>query len=81
MASKTDPFYRNRLYQLLADERSYSLERLEQLNVLLHEEPEMAEVTHPQQGSYFHLICQHSDEQEQYADIRLYLLNRSLLVF
>lgn len=71
MAFKTDPFYRTRLYQLLADERSYSLERLEQLNALLHEEPEMAEITHPQQGSYFHLICQHSDDREKYDDIRV----------
>jgi hypothetical protein len=72
MAFKTDPFYRNRLYQLLADERSYSFERLEQLNVLLHEEPELAEVIHPKQGSYFHLICQHSDDEEKYVDIRRY---------
>ena len=80
MPVKFDPFHRNRLYQLLADEGSYSLERLEQLNELLHEQPELAEITHPQQGSYFHLICQHANDQEKYGPARVHCLERSEFV-
>ena len=42
MPSRTDLFYNNRLYKLISNSSIYSNELLQQLNSLLHEEPELA---------------------------------------
>jgi hypothetical protein len=65
MPLKNDPFYNNRLYNLLSNQSIYSNELLQQLNSLLHEEPNLAECIHPKQGSYFHIICRNSIDQEK----------------
>ncbi|CAF1255872.1 unnamed protein product [Rotaria sordida] len=64
MSLNNDPFYNNRLYKLLSNRRMYSIELLQQLNSLLHEEPELATFNHPKEGSYFHIICRNSNGQE-----------------
>jgi hypothetical protein len=65
MSVKTDPFYNNRLYKLLSNHSTYSYEFLQEFNSILHEEPELARLSHPIEGSYFHLICRNSSEQEK----------------
>ncbi len=65
MSVKTGPFYDNRLYQLLANHSIYSNEFLQEVNLILHEQPELAGLSHPSEGSYFHIICRKSNEQEK----------------
>jgi hypothetical protein len=65
MSGKSDPFYNNRLYQLLVNNSVYSKELLQEVNTILHEEPELAGLYHPTEGSYFHVICRNSNEQEK----------------
>jgi hypothetical protein len=65
MPFRTDLFYNNRLYKLLSNPSIYSNELLQQLNFLLHEEPELVEYNHPNDGSFFHIICQNSNRQEK----------------
>ncbi len=65
MPSRTDLFYNNRLYKLLSNSKIYSNELLQQLNLLLHEEPELVEYNHPNEGSFFHIICRNSNHQEK----------------
>ena len=69
MSSKTDRFYNNRLYQLLINRSVYTIETLQELNSILHEEPELARLSHEVEGSYFHVICRNSNEQEKYFEI------------
>jgi hypothetical protein len=65
MPFKTDPFSNNLLYELLSNQSSYSNEHLQQLNSLLHEKPHLAELSHPQIGSYLHIICRNSTGHEK----------------
>jgi hypothetical protein len=65
MPCKADLFHNNRLYKLLSNQSIYSDELLQQLNSLLHEEPDLAEHTHPKEGSFFHVICRNSNNQEK----------------
>jgi len=65
MPLRTDLFYNNRLYKLLSNSIIYSNELLQQLNLLLHEEPELVECSHPNEGSFFHIICRNSNGQEK----------------
>lgn len=65
MPPKTDRFHNNRLYKLLSNRSIYSHELLHQVNQLLHNEPDLASIDHPKEGSYFHTICQHSHYQKK----------------
>jgi hypothetical protein len=65
MSEKSDPFYNNRLYQLLDNKSTYSNEHLQELHSILHEQPELAGLCHPIEGSYFHIICRNSSEHEK----------------
>jgi hypothetical protein len=65
MSVESDPFYNNRLYQLLVNHSVYSNENLVEFNSILHKEPELAGLYHPIEGSYFHIICRNSNEQEK----------------
>jgi hypothetical protein len=65
MPLRTDLFYNNRLYKLLSNSSIYSNELLQELNALLHEEPELIEFNHPNEGSFFHIVCRHSNRQEK----------------
>ena len=64
-ALRSHRFYDNRLYTLLANGLSYSDELLQQINFLLHEQPDLAEIIHPKQGSLFHTVCRNSNGQEK----------------
>ena len=65
MSVKTDPFHTNRLYELLTNQSSYSEEILQEVNAVLHEQPELARRSHSIEGSYFHIVCRNSSEQEK----------------
>ncbi len=65
MSRRSGRFYNNRLYKLLSNQSNYSNELLQQLNSLLHEEPDLIEFTHPNEGSYFHVICRNSNNQKK----------------
>lgn len=65
MTSRTDAFVNNPLYKLLSQPSMYSLEILDQLNVLLHQQPELAECHQRKEGTFFHLICRKSHYQEK----------------
>ena len=65
MPVTSDPFYNNRLYRLLTDHKVYSSSLLQELHLILHEEPELAGLRHPIEGSYFHIICRNFNEQEK----------------
>jgi hypothetical protein len=65
MSVKSDPFYNNRLYQLLSNHSIYSNEFLQELNSILHEQPELAGLNHPVEGSYLHFLCRTCSEQEK----------------
>ncbi|CAF1511792.1 unnamed protein product, partial [Rotaria sordida] len=58
-------FYNNRLYHLLTQRSINSKDLLQELNSILHEQPELAGLCHPIEGSYFHIICRNSSEQEK----------------
>ncbi|CAF0846921.1 unnamed protein product [Rotaria sp. Silwood1] len=77
MPLRSDPFYNNRLYKLLSNRTMYSNELLQQLNSLLHEEPELATFDHPKEGSYFHIICRNSNGQENVAFRMIYALSNA----
>ena len=59
------PFYDNRLYKLLANRSTYSHKLLQRVNRLLHVEPELAQRTHENEGSYFHVVVQRFDDSER----------------
>lgn len=65
MVSTNDQFYDNRIYQLLTNQSIYSKDLLQELNSLLHEQPELARLSHKTEGSYFHIICRNSNDQEK----------------
>jgi hypothetical protein len=65
MSSRNDRFYNNRLYKLFSNSTIYSYELLQELNSLLHEEPELVECNHPKEGSFFHIICRNSYRQKE----------------
>ncbi|CAF3031858.1 unnamed protein product [Rotaria sp. Silwood2] len=77
MSLKDDPFYNNRLYKLLSNRIIYSNELLQQLNSLLHQEPNLATFSHPKEGSYFHIICRNSNGQENIAFRMIYALSNA----
>jgi len=60
MPSRTDLFYGNSLYKLLSNSSIYSNELLQEFNFLLHEQPDLVEYNHPNEGSFFHVICRNS---------------------
>ena len=65
MPLKNHPFYNNHLYQLFSNQFISSNERLQQLNSLLHKEPALAELIHPKEGSYFHIVCRNFNDREK----------------
>lgn len=65
MSISSDQFHTNPLYQLLANQTNYSEELLEEVNTILHEQPELAQQSDPIEGSYFHLICRNSNDQDR----------------
>ncbi|CAF4746243.1 unnamed protein product [Rotaria sp. Silwood1] len=77
MSGTSDPFCNNRLYQLLTQRSIYSKDVLQELNSILHEQPELARLCHPIEGSYFHIICRNSSEQENVAHRMIYALSNA----
>ncbi|CAF0803700.1 unnamed protein product [Rotaria sp. Silwood1] len=77
MSGISDPFCNNRLYQLLTQRSIYSKDVLQELNSILHEQPELARLCHPIEGSYFHIICRNSSEQENVAHRMIYALSNA----
>ncbi|UJR23215.1 hypothetical protein I4U23_026234 [Adineta vaga] len=75
--TKTDKFYNNPLYRLLSNRTLNSNELLEQLNSLLHEQPDLVEFTHPKEGSYFHVVCHNFNRQENIAYRIIYALSNA----
>ena len=67
MATNGDAFLDGPLYQLLSKATVYSDELLQDLHVILHEQPELAELCHPVEGSYLHLVCRNAREQEKWV--------------
>ena len=65
MATNVDAFLDSPLYRLLSKGGIYSDELLQDLHVILHEQPELAELYHPTDGSYLHLVCRNAREQEK----------------
>ena len=65
MATTVAAFHDNPLYHLLSKDTVYSDGLLQDLHVVLHEQPELAELHHPTEGSYLHLVCRNSREQEK----------------
>lgn len=65
MSIATDDFHTNRLYQLLVNQSNYSNELLKEVNSILHEQPELAHISHSIEGSYFHIVCQNANEQDK----------------
>ena len=65
MPLRNDRFYNNPLYKLLSNQSIYSNELLQQINSLLHQQPDLAEISHRKEGSYFHIICRNSNNQEK----------------
>lgn len=65
MSVQTDPFYNNPLYKLLSQPSMYSSEILDQLNELLHRQPELVECRHRKEGSFFHVICRKAHYQDK----------------
>lgn len=74
MPFTTDLFYNNSIYKLLSNSIIYSNEVLQELNTILHDQPELVECNHLIEGSFFHIICRRSSPLEKYRNI--YLLNR-----
>ncbi|CAF1667014.1 unnamed protein product, partial [Rotaria sordida] len=77
MSVTSDPFYNNRLYHLLTQRSINSKDLLQELNSILHEQPESAGLCHPIEGSYFHIICRNSSEQENVAYRMIYALSNA----
>ncbi|CAF3948332.1 unnamed protein product [Adineta steineri] len=78
MIRKTDhKFYDNHLYQLLTKQSIYTNNILQELNSILHAEPDLAALCHPIEGSYFHVICRNSDEQENISYRMIYALSNA----
>ncbi|CAF2719841.1 unnamed protein product [Rotaria sp. Silwood2] len=77
MSVRSDPFYNNRLYQLLTQRSIYSKDVLQELHSILHEQPELARLYHSIEGSYFHIICRNSSEQENVAHRMIYALSNA----
>lgn len=69
MSDASDQFYNNPLYQVLAKQSNYSADLLKQIHAILHEQPELARLSHPIEGSYFHIVCRNSNEHDKYSRI------------
>lgn len=65
MTERNEPFYNNQLYQLLTKATIHSNEALHELNSILHQQPELASLTHPIDGTYLHVISRRSAEHEK----------------
>ena len=61
----TEHFYTNDLYRLLANQSNYSNELLQEVNAILHEQPELAHLSHSTDGSYFHIVCRNCNEHDK----------------
>jgi ankyrin repeat protein len=77
MSTRGGLFYNNPLYKLLTNQTLDSNELLEQLNALLHEQPDLVEFTHPKEGSYYHFICQKSNRQANVTYRMVYALSNA----
>ncbi|CAF3648034.1 unnamed protein product [Rotaria socialis] len=77
MSVTSDLFYNNCLYQLLTKNSVYTEDLLQELNSILHEQPELARLCHPIEGSYFHVICRNSNEQENVSHRMIYALSNA----
>ena len=71
MSVANDPFYTNRLYELLSNHSNNSDGILQEVNGILHEQPGLAELTHPIEGSYFHILCRNTNEQDHNIAYRI----------
>ena len=65
MSIHLNSFSNNAVYHLLSKGKNYSDALLQELHSILHEQPELATLDHPVHGSYFHLICRNSHEEEK----------------
>jgi len=65
MSNIVQSFKNNRLYELLISPSVYTIDNLNDINSILHEQPELASLTDPIHGSYFHILCQKTNEQEK----------------
>jgi len=65
MPQRSDLFYNNRVYKLLSKSELDSNDVLQELNSILHEEPDLVDCTHPNEGSFFHLICRKSQRNDK----------------
>ncbi|CAF0917041.1 unnamed protein product [Adineta ricciae] len=74
MAPKVDRFRSNQLYKLLSTHPLNPDELLQQVNTLLHQQPDLVEMKHPKDGSYLHVVCQNFHQQEDIASRLIYAL-------
>ncbi|CAF3896649.1 unnamed protein product, partial [Adineta steineri] len=77
MPPKTDRFYKNHLYKILSNPSNYSDTTLQELNSLLHEQPDLVDFTHPIEGSYYHVICRNSHSQDNIGFRMIYALSNA----
>ncbi|CAF0854772.1 unnamed protein product [Adineta ricciae] len=77
MSKNPELFYDNELYELLTKQTVYSDEVLQELNSILHKQPELAALYHPIDGSYLHILCRKSSEQENVAYRMVYALSNA----
>lgn len=66
----------NFLYRILTNENGFHVDSVNQVNCLLHEQHEIAELTDPNEGSLFHVICRNSKNQK-FVRIIFFLFHRS----
>jgi hypothetical protein len=59
-------FHDNPLYQLLSISTGYVDEHLRDLHGILHEQPELAQLYHPMDGSYVHIICRKTHDDDDH---------------
>ena len=62
---RSDEFKESSLYRLLSNNENYSLDLVEKVNSLLHEQPELAELTDKSDGSFFHLVSRRCKGNEK----------------
>lgn len=82
MTSKKTRFHQNRIFQLIGKCQIYTNEILRELNEILHEQPDLAEMTNVHDGSYFHLVVLFPNDPEKLKiQCFLFKMKNSFLVF
>ncbi|CAF3981791.1 unnamed protein product [Adineta steineri] len=74
---KIDRLYKNRLYKILSNQSNYSDTTLQELNSLLHEQPDLVDFTHPIEGSYYYVTCRNSHSQDNIGFRMIYALSNA----